>query len=296
MKQHKVLLMWFGIGFESCIASAKEYSSLFHNDTRAVLLASARNSISWNKDFWCQKCITSSFSHTRRSKRLRVLLISQQINTISRVAHLSTLQHNMFHINVTNSPPSWDSFDTCIVQAFPNPSNTLFSSSAISPPGQPLFIPCIVFLFQIYIQQDPVSLPSSKISIYPSSLPWKPVSRWIRGFSLRIQCLALILSSHDTTSLLSRLQCPQCFQQIRKCVQRVGNLRESIGYTLDNLKASYAAILQSVCLLVLMARWCSSRGHCFSCMGALRKTISQVLLSIERGTAFVCILFDCDNS
>jgi hypothetical protein len=37
-------------------------------------------------------------------------------------------------------------------------------------------------------------------------------------------------------------------------VQRVGNLRESIGYTLDNLKASYAAILQSVCLLVLMAR------------------------------------------
>jgi hypothetical protein len=51
MKQHKVLLMWFGIGFESCIASAKEYSSLFHNDTRAVLLASARNSISWNKDF-----------------------------------------------------------------------------------------------------------------------------------------------------------------------------------------------------------------------------------------------------
>ena len=51
MKQHKVLLMWFGIGFESCIAIAKEYSSLFHNDTRAVLLASARNSISWNKDF-----------------------------------------------------------------------------------------------------------------------------------------------------------------------------------------------------------------------------------------------------
>lgn len=166
------------------MVSGKKHSSLFEDDRRAVLLASTRNSISWNQDSWDQLCIISQGNYRKRNRKW--LFCSQSLSESTTFY----LQPTHLHYNTA-----------CPMLSLPTPPI--------------LWVPSIFALPERL--QTPLTLPHhlrlslfpSSHSTYSSSPSWKAVSRWIGKFSLYIQCLALTLSSHDTKSPLSRLQRPQ---------------------------------------------------------------------------------------